>query len=181
MDYCSGAFGSEYTGKLAFTDLSAKILTKFEVNKDHILLDGWLKTKKYEADIYHYLCNCPVHSPSIFSNNVNFIYADSLTQVANTAHDCNFNSLEYVDEIEESNCDFPSHLGDEKIQFVCAMDFETTDSKDTSKSIATTESYETSFEKAKRMKAEIKELANHETIMEDNIIKTKEGTSDPYS
>ena len=76
MDHCAGAFGSEYTGKLAFTDLSSKTLTKFELSKDYIILDGWLKTKKYEADIYHYLCNCPTSDSHVTS-----IYADSLTYV----------------------------------------------------------------------------------------------------
>ena len=185
MDHCAGVFGSGYTGKLAFTDLSAKPDNySFESNEnsklwsglesDSLILDGRLKIQKYEADIYHYFCNCPSVSP------ITYIYADSLNHVASTPHECDM-MYEYVDEIEEPDCDFPSLLGDEKIQFVCAMDFETTETKDTSTSIATTESYETSFEKAKRMKAEIKELANHETIMEDNIIKTKEGTSDPYS
>ena len=144
---------------------------------------GWFhdKTtfKKYESDIYRYLCNCPVNIPSIFSNTwFTFIHADSLlTQVASTAHECDLNSF-------EPNCNFPSHLGD-KIRFVCAMDFETTETTEipetSSTTIATTESYETSVEKIKRLKAELIELAKHETVTEDNIIKTKEGTSDPYS
>ena len=142
IDHCAGVFGSGYTGKLAFTDLTAK--------PDHILA-GWFhdKTtfKKYESDIYRYLCNCPVYIPSIFSNTwFTFIHADSLlTQVASTAHECDLNSF-------EPNCNFPSHLGD-KIRFVCAMDFETTETKvgeptlsetteipETSTTIVTTES-----------------------------------------
>ena len=179
IHHCAGVFGSGYDGKLVFTDLSAKlddysIIESHNAWSDSLVLDGWLKNGKYESDIYHYFCNCPSVSP------ITYIYADSLNHVASTPHECDM-MYEYVDEIEEPDCDFPSLLGDEKIQFVCAMDFETTETKDTSTSIATTESYETSFEKAKRMKAEIKELANHETIMEDNIIKTNEGTSDPYS
>ena len=175
IDHCAGVFGSGHTGKLAFTDLSAKPDPSMK-DSDEVILDGWFhdKTtfKKYESDIYHYLCNCPVHSPSIFSNNVNFIYADSLTQVANTAHECNLNSLEYFDEIEEPDCNFPSHLGDDKIQFVCAMDFETTETtkipETSTKTIATTESF-------KALKAE---LAKLETVTKANVIKT---SSDPYS
>ena len=186
MDHCAGVFGSGYTGKLAFTDLSAKPDNySFESNKnlklwsglepDSLILDGWLKIQKYESDIYHYFCNCPSVSP------VTYIYADSLTHVASAPHECDM-TYEYFDEIEEPDCNFPSHLGDEKIQFVCAMDFETTETKETSTTIATTESYETSVEKIKRLKAELMELAKkHETVTEDNIIKTKEGTSDPYS
>ena len=150
IDHCAGVFGPGYTGKLAFTDLSADHSMK---DSDKVILDGWFhdKTtfKKYEYDIYHYLCT--------------FICADS--QEASTAHECDLNPFEHFDEIEEPDCNFPSHLGDEKIRFVCAMDFETTETTEipeTSTTIVTTESYKT-------------------TVTEANIIKTKEGTPDSYS
>jgi hypothetical protein len=82
---------------------------------------------------------------------------------------------EYFEEIEEPKCNFPSHLGNDKIQFVCAMDFETTETTEipeipetSTKTIATTESFEA-------LKAE---LAKLETVTEANVIKT---SSDPYS
>ena len=169
-DYCSGAFGSEYIGKLAFTDLSAKTLTKFEINKDYITLDGWLKTKKYEADIYHYLCNCPTSDSHVTS-----IYADSSIHVESTPHQCD---LEYYDEIEVPDCNFPSHLGDEKIQFVCAMDFETAETKEITETstttIATTESFET-------LQKKFQSLAKIETVTEGNTIKMEKEIKSPWS
>ena len=169
MDHCSGVFGSGYDGKLVFTDLSAKlddysIIESHNAWSDSLVLDGWLKNGKYESDIYHYFCNCP----SV--EHVSFIYTDSLIQTACTAHQCD---LEYYDEIEKSGCNFPSHLGDDKIQFVCAMDFETTETTKTSTTITATESYETSFASA--------ELAKTETITEANTIQTEKEIRSPWS
>ena len=174
MDYCSGAFGSEYNGKLAFTDLSAKTLTKFEFNKNYIILDGWLKTKKYEADIYHYFCDCPTSDSHVTS-----IYTDSSIHVESTPHQCD---LEYYDESEVPDCNFPSHLGDDKIQFVCAMDFETTETTEipeiSTTMIATTESL---LQQALQQKVLLQDLSKTETVTETTTIKTDKEMKSPWS
>ena len=178
MDHCSGVFGSGYTGKLVFTDLSAKHddYSIIESNKgwsDSLELDGWLKIEKYESDIYHYFCNCP----SV--EHVSFIYADSLIHVASTAHQCD---LEYYDEIEEQDCNFPSHLGDDKIQFVCAMDFETAETTEipetSTTTITTTESFQ---QRLLQQKLLLQELAKTETVTEANANKTEKEIRSPWS
>ena len=180
MDHCSGVFGSGYTGKLVFTDLSAKpyyysIIT--ESNKawsDSLVLDGLLKNEKYESDIYHYLCNCS----SV--KHVSFIYHNKYN-VASTAHQCDL-GYEYYDKIEEPDCNFPSHFGDGKIQFVCAMDFETTETTEipetSSTTIATTESL---LQQALQQKLLLQGLAKNETVTEANTIKAEKEIRSPWS
>ena len=84
----------------------------------------------------------------------------------------------YYNEIEELDCNFPSHLGDEKIQFVCAMDFETTETTEipetSTTTIATTESLQP-------QKLLLQELAKTETVTEVNTIKTEKEMKSPWS
>ena len=175
MDHCSGVFGSGYAGKLVFTDLSAKPDDYSITESNSLVLDGWLKNEKYESDIYHYFCNCP----SI--EHVSFKYADFLTHVANTPHQCDL-EYEYYDEIEEPYCNFPSHLGDDKIQFVCAMDFETTETTEipetSTTTIATTESL---LQQAHQQKLLLQELAKTENVTGTDTIKTEKEMKSPWS
>ena len=166
MDHCSGVFGSGYTGKLVFTDLSAKtndysITASNKAWSDSLASDGWLGIEKYESDIYYYFCNC------LTVARVSFTYGLQ----------CDL-EYEYYDEIEEPYCNFPSHLGDEKIQFVCAMDFETTETTEipqtSTTTIATTESL-------LQQKLLLQKVAKTETVTEANTIKTEKEMKSPWS